>query len=131
MGTLAEGSGVVLEKPRKPGTFGPGPDGRRPQEQVKKPIPERVEVEGTGLLRAMRSVMENHPKRDVGNEEKAARSWYKKDIQKFLLKKHELEEGERVSGRGGSSVGVVDVGEGECRQLLGRLMSEFRESGDG
>ena len=126
--------GEVMEKPRKPGTFVPGDPRIGPlQKKAKGPevIPDRREGEGVGLLRAMRAVLLNHEKRDEGAEEKAARRWFKKDEARFLNRKHELEEEERVSGRGGSSVGVVDVGEGECRQLLGRLMSEFRESGDG
>lgn len=123
---LAPVAGEVLEKPRKPGTFGPGPDSRRWQEKVKLPIPERVEVVGAGLLRTMRSVMANHEKRDVGLEEKAARKWFKKDQKSFLLKLHELEVLDRKEEAVVS--GEEDVSEGEILAELDRLLVEVDDA---
>lgn len=114
--------------------FQKGGDPRQSHEMKKVPevVPERVEVEGVGLLRAMRSVLANHPKRDEGHEEKAARDWMKKDVQRFLVEKEKLEQAEAsakvAEGRSVEvSAKLVELGPDErrVREMIGSILSEM------
>lgn len=55
----------------------------------------RVEVEGEGVLRALRAVLENAEAYDRGAEEKLARRWLKEDAEKFFREKRLAEKEER------------------------------------
>ncbi len=91
---------------------------------------------GEGLLRVLRTVLLNRPALDDGEEEKAARRWLEKNEKEFLNRKHELEEEERLAiaaeaARSNPDVASAklaeDLGEGEARKLLSRLLTEFSE----
>ena len=94
----------------------PGP-GRPRGKGGRPPIPPRKEVEGEGLLRAMRFVLANHRVRDRDPREVAARSWLDKDPQKFLMK---LEEEELREKR--ENVAEGDEGQERVERLIEKLM---------
>lgn len=77
----------------------------------------RKEVEGEGMLRAMRFVLANDPRVDADPLEKAARMWLVKDPQKFLMK---LEDEESKEKR--SNVAVGDEGQERVERLIEKLM---------
>lgn len=121
----------VEEKPRKPGKFMKGDPrifnarataaGKSERENVK------VEVEGVGLLRAMRHVLRNSKAYDTTSEEQACRKWFDDDPKGFLLKSHDLEVAEldrTEKGKKADSNMGPDLGHDEACRVLDRLLKE-------
>jgi len=96
------------------GTPGPG----RPKGKVGRPPKvKRVEVEGEGMLRSMRFVVNNDKRHDNSPLEKSHRVWFEKDPKGFLLKLEEMEREERSS-----RVVVGDVGQEVVERLIEKLL---------
>jgi hypothetical protein len=111
---------------------------RVPREEVKEEVSvERVEVEGEGVLRALRAVLKNVEANDVGEEEKLARRWLKDDPEKFFREKRlaEREEREELARLGDREAAadrerprqaVVGSDEAGIRELIRDLLAEMR-----
>ena len=89
----------------------------------KRPKPVRVEVEGDGVLRAMRHVLANEAQFDTIELERTARRWKDDSPKDFMLKFESMESAEKASRPGGSSDGP-DLGHEAACKVLDRLLKE-------
>lgn len=87
-------------------------------------VGDKVEVEGEGLLRAMRHVTRNGPWHDNEPIEIETRAWMAKDKKGFLLEMHKLER-EQVADRSLGGMVGADVNSQKVRQVIDRLLEEF------
>ncbi len=89
-------------------------------------VGEKVEVEGEGLLRAMRHVTRNGPWHDNEPIEIETRAWMAKDKKGFLLEMHKLER-EQVADRSLGGMVGADVNAAKVRETIDRLLEEFHQ----
>jgi len=128
VGVVEVVSGVVEEKPRKPGTFVPG-DPRRKQAMEASEVRKEPESARDPLLTAYRAVLANPQKFDRGGLEKSVRLVWTKDRKAFLAKYQELELEERRELQAERAVEAVDQGERVSRALIARLLDRWQDEG--
>jgi hypothetical protein len=87
---------------------------------------KRVPVEGVGVLRSMRHVLQNNSTHDALPLDRVARRWHDDDPGKFLAKFEALEaaELEKVEKKIEAEESVVDLGHDAACKVLDRLLKE-------